>query len=391
MALTNKLTAIADAIREKGNTTELLTLDAMPAAIAALEVGGGGSGDEDIQLHWEGNLDYWNKNGQWDWYFNKYGNKITTNKVSSIIEIFNYAITLKEIPFDINLNASSSGSANNAFNYCYELERIGKINNLNANSFNQMFNNCYRLRNVEFTNINLSSLHSRGSLGRMNEIFSYCYSLRKVQEDFLKEFYNTGSSSVFSSYFRDCYVLDEIVGLSPQSEKLTSNKFSDTFRYCHRLKNLIFDTQADGTPYTVQWQSQTINLYDGIGWDDKSPTSVYYPVAEGKLERMLKYNSGITADKFVSGDITYAALKNDPDWYTNNPHYSRYNHDSAVATINSLPDASAYLESSGGSNNAIVFRNDAGAGTDGGKIGNLTAEEVAVATAKGWTISYKVY
>ena len=44
MALTNKLTAIADAIREKSGTSALLTLDAMPGAVAAIETGGGSGG-----------------------------------------------------------------------------------------------------------------------------------------------------------------------------------------------------------------------------------------------------------------------------------------------------------------------------------------------------------
>ena len=41
MALTDKLTAIADAIRSKTGSTEELTLDAMVAAIAGIEAGGG--------------------------------------------------------------------------------------------------------------------------------------------------------------------------------------------------------------------------------------------------------------------------------------------------------------------------------------------------------------
>ena len=41
MALTDKLTAIADAIRGKTGGADALTLDAMAAAIAALETGGG--------------------------------------------------------------------------------------------------------------------------------------------------------------------------------------------------------------------------------------------------------------------------------------------------------------------------------------------------------------
>lgn len=43
MALTDKLIAIADAIRGKTGGTDALTLDQMATAIAAIETGGGGS------------------------------------------------------------------------------------------------------------------------------------------------------------------------------------------------------------------------------------------------------------------------------------------------------------------------------------------------------------
>lgn len=41
MALTDKLSAIGSAIREKTGGTELLTLDAMPTAIQSIQAGGG--------------------------------------------------------------------------------------------------------------------------------------------------------------------------------------------------------------------------------------------------------------------------------------------------------------------------------------------------------------
>lgn len=75
------------------------------------------------------------------------------------------------------------------------------------------------------------------------------------------------------------------------------------------------------------------------------------------------------------------------DSWTTQREYSRYNHDSAVRTINSLPDTSEYLETAGGSN-TICFKGDAGSLTDGGAINTLTEEEIAVAAAKGWTITY---
>ena len=68
------------------------------------------------------------------------------------------------------------------------------------------------------------------------------------------------------------------------------------------------------------------------------------------------------------------------DWWTGEPSASRYNTTSAIATINSLPDASAYLATAGGTNtikfpNTLDFQN------------NLPEETIALAASKGWTIS----
>ena len=91
--------------------------------------------------------------------------------------------------------------------------------------------------------------------------------------------------------------------------------------------------------------------------------------------------------KRVENDTTYAALKNTDDWWSSDINYSRYNHDSAVETINSLPNTKPYLDANGGTN-TIVFQGNAGAKTDGGAINTLTDAEIAVATAKGWTVSF---
>ena len=95
--------------------------------------------------------------------------------------------------------------------------------------------------------------------------------------------------------------------------------------------------------------------------------------------------------------------KNDPDYYVYNQGsqsydgnelsvgllYSRYNHTSAVETINSLPDCSAYCAEINRTN-TIKFKKYSGALTDGGGVNTLTAEEIAVATNKGWTVSFEV-
>ena len=50
MALTDKLSAIADAIREKTKTTEKMTLDRMPELISSI-TGGGGAAAEYINFY----------------------------------------------------------------------------------------------------------------------------------------------------------------------------------------------------------------------------------------------------------------------------------------------------------------------------------------------------
>ena len=187
--------------------------------------------------------------------------------------------------------------------------------------------------------------------------------------------YLKNSYSYYSNGFYYCYALDELVDLPVQYTKATwtDNAFTYTFDYCHRLKNITFKTNNDGTAIVVNWKNQVIDLTNYVGY-----ASFYRNISE--------YNSGITEDKQVTNTTTYQLLKNDPDWFTCDINYSRYNHDSAVATINTLPNTSAYLASTGGTN-TIKFKGAAGASTDGGAINTLTAEEIAVATARGWTLS----
>ena len=200
-------------------------------------------------------------------------------------------------------------------------------------------------------------------------------SLRSISPAFMSKWYNANTDG-FTPMGRTGGLpsIDELVNI-PLSNKAgvsTSNQFSDIYRLC-RIKNFTYETN-NGQPYVVSWKNQKIDLTNDIGYT----SSISY---------ILNYNSGITADKKVSDAATYEALKNNPDWFTSNKQYSRYNHDSAVATINSLPDTSAYLAANGGTN-TIKFKGESGKLTDGGAINTLTEEEIAVAVAKGWTVSF---
>ena len=129
-------------------------------------------------------------------------------------------------------------------------------------------------------------------------------------------------------------------------------------------------TNEDGTPKKATWKSQTIDLSNFVGYGNAI------------TEQKLPY-SDITTDKKVIDDASYQALKNDEDWYTMDSKYCRYNRTSAVETINTLPDTSETM----GGVNTIKFLGSLGSKTDGGAINTMTEAEIAVATAKGWSVS----
>lgn len=338
-----------------------------------------------------GKCDYRFANNGWNWFINTYGNKIKTENISSMTYIANKSTKVKSFPFVFNTKGCNLFSS--SFSDMTDLEICPKIrgslgsSGIGASfSLDGMIQSCQKLRDVEdlfepdaFAGWSSFKITSSYSAPKPINFYS-CYSLRKVPTWLYKIKLNPESTAfpstnsiLYKNLFRDCYVLDEILNLQVWTctAAATSNLFSDTFTSCERAKDITFETD-NGQPIVAMWKTQTIDLTKvGFGYDTH---------VEG-------YNSGITLDKRVQNDEQYAALKNDPDWYCcNDAKYSRYNHDSAVETINSLPDTSAYLASAGGTN-TIKFKKASGAKTDGGAIENLTAEEIAVAAAKGWTVS----
>ena len=320
--------------------------------------------------------------GGWDWFINKYGNRITTENISDANDMFSYS-TVSNIPFELNFSQSYNASIEYMFSGCSNLTSIPKINNCKPKSMNYFFSECYSLRYLPddiATGFDWSYIDSQTSSwsGARESEFNTCFSLRSIPMDFLAHGNPVAnySNSIYSNGFYSCYALDELVNLPNPHYNATwaRNAFDVSFDFCSRLKNLTFALNPEtNAPYVVKWKSQTIDLSTEVGYCTDSSC-------------ILGYNSGITADKEVTDDETYQALKNDPDWFTTNIEYCRYNHDSAVLTINSLPDASAYITANGGTN-TINFLGESGSLTDGGAINTLTEAEIAVASAKGWTVS----
>ena len=242
----------------------------------------------------------------------------------------------------------------------------------------------------------------------------------------------------YSGYLNNCLDLTEvykkwhsIINNNDSSHDFTSTPNADISgcRYVKSIRNIpiqYIDTNArtslirftgssmipftdsfafatnNGTPYTMNWKSQTIDLSNisyTFGYSRDSYSNDYSSYAQGywKVNNNIFTSNNMTVEE---AKARYDGLKTTDNWYSccNNSVtydgkslylallFSRYNHDSAVETINSLPDTSEYLATAGGTN-TIKFRNYSGACTDGGGINDLTPEEIAVASAKGWTVT----
>lgn len=243
---------------------------------------------------------------------------------------------------------------------CHQLQSVGYIDNMYPSDMSYMYKNCYILRKAPAWFADYVELNNAEGL------FYNCHSLRSLpSKSSLESLYTTKSTlnlgHLARAGFYGCYALNSItIGVSDNYNPYLYNSFYQTFDNCNRLESLTLTGSYPG------WSNQTLDLSVNVGW---APSA----------DNILNYNSGITADKEVTNSETYAALKNDPDWFTCDVNYSRYNHDSAVQTINSLPYCS--------DKNTIKFKGTAGALTDGGAINTLTASEIAKATANNWTVA----
>lgn len=379
MALTNKLTAIANAIRTKTGSTNKLTLDEMPTAISNISSGGGDIPEEALNI--TGNCEYRFAKDGWNWVINNYGNRVTTSSITNASNMF-YNNNLTSIPFDINLRTNSHNSVSNLFGGCSKLEVLPYITGKIGDCF-RMFFDCSRLNHIPddwTTKIDWSAYGTNNYIS-INRTFEGCRSLRRIPQNLINSIVMTNPIGTSYSYYPYnyqydfCHALEELrnIPVSYYSSGNTSNLFNYFVEACSRLKSLTFKTNDDGTPIVAKWKSQTIDMSYSTG----------YALSAWNI---TDYNSGLTTATQITDDASYQSLKNNPDSWTTLIQYSRYNHDSAVETINSLPDTSAYLATAGGTN-TIKFKGASGSATDGGAINTLTEAEIAVATAKGWTVT----
>ena len=339
----------------------------------------GGYIPTDVDLTYTDDVNYLFSKNKYNWLIEHYGDKIKTQDLASISYMFYFSNALRNIPFNLNLKRYTS---NTTIRLCNIFQNCGittppKIispenNHVQIEAMHQMFEQCSLLENIDdnyFDFIdNFSVSQPIYSYCTLNNNFYNCSNLKNYPSSYNKiinkasNLSSTYSGPYYYTFFK-CYKLPKIENLALLNKTTSSNLFNNTFTQMYSLKKLTF------TPNEIrEWKSQVIDLSSNVGYGQLSWYVSKYP-------------------HHVDNDEDYQNYKQYDDWWSSNIAYACYNRTSAVETINSLPDTSAYLATAGGTN-TIKFKGASGSATDGGAIDTMTEEEIAIATAKGWTVSF---
>lgn len=292
-------------------------------------------------------------------------------------------------------------------------------------SFDDIFQNCWKLKHrSDEIIIDHADFYNNGvNYIRFSGTFSNNYSMAEFPQ-WLYGFANSPSLFTYGNLsFSSCYSLQNVV--LPMSNNVAYNS-GYIFDYNCSLKSVKFQTQENGTPYTANWSSSlTWNLGSLGAWADSNTyTYTNYLIMDNSrnvhtftnAKDFIEYAESLGAwtdigYKYTANGVEYtkwSTSTNNNGYFTRFwsyklvycwneqdaeeirakgyiPYgmsyiYSLYNHDSAVETINSLPDCS------GCAAQTIQFAGNAGSAY-GKAISTLTAEEIAVATAKNWTVA----
>ena len=206
MALTDKLEAIADAIRAKTGKTTTMTLTEMPTEIASISSGGGGDELADLLT-----------------------NKITTLN-SNVTSIRQYAFRGATALVSVKLPEATS-IATNSFYGCSKMTSFvaPKLKTIADNAFN----GCSIIPNIV-----LPSLTSGGSY-----MFRYCYGLLTI--DFAV------CANIVANMFYDCRRLTAVILRSSTMAALANTSAFTNCYHFHGTKNSTYNPNGlkDGYIY----------------------------------------------------------------------------------------------------------------------------------------------
>ena len=375
------LSNIASAIRGKNGSTAVYKPGEMAAAITNLPTGGGDT--ETITFSGDISFLFASDGGGALYEAVKNKNLVFTNVRYGRGVFYNMSTNDTITPFTIHLLRGIYNTPGNVdFRGFYERSSVVSnividppIEGASGVEFQNFFAKS-RLKNIDLSCIdtNYPIFGQSCAMG----LFSESGYLRSINFTNSPNKYFAGGNNIqYDGTFYHCFDLDSIEGLYTTLQTTFSG---GTFNNCSHLAKLTFKTasptNAKNPYYGSDIDLSTVGYYTNVSEGYISDSALHYGNDPLFAKSLVRKN----ATKEITNATTYAKLKNDPDAWTTNVAYSRYNKTSAKETLTSLP----YIKETC----TIKFNGEAGSATDGGAIKNLTSSEIAVATAKKWTVAF---
>ena len=374
------LSNIASAIRGKNGSTAVYKPGEMAAAITNLPTGGGDT--ETINFSTDISFLFASNGGGALYEAVKNKNLVFTNIRYGRGVFYGMSTNDTITPFTIHLLRGMYNTPGNVdFRGFYEGSSVVSnividppIEGASGIEFQNFFSKS-RLKNIDFSCIdtNYPIFGQSCAMG----LFSESGYLRSINFTNSPNKYFAGNNIQYDGTFYHCFDLDSIEDLYTTRQTIFSG---GTFNNCSHLAKLTFKTVSTTNTKNPYYGSDidlsTVGYYTNVSEGYISNSALHYGNDPLFAKSLVRQN----AAKEITNATTYAKLKNDPDAWTTNVAYSRYNKTSAKETLTSLP----YINET----HTIKFNGEAGSATDGGAIKNLTSSEIAVATAKKWTVAF---
>lgn len=348
-------------IGNKGGTLPTIQNSAnLSSAIDSIQSGGGSSkyytgsydrtglksiGYTDAAVDWYNNFTYWFESEDDEHLLtqadkNLYG-VVTENNISDYKGILVY------LP---SINTSNISNFYRFIYQCNLLQTIPQLNTSSGTDFRQMFQSCRLLRTIPLLDT------SNGT--RFSSMFSGCSSLSELP------LFNTSNGTAFNTMFQSCNSLKTI----PQFNTSNGTDFSWMFNGCYSLQTIPQLNTVNGTAFNIMFQScYSLSMIPQINMTNAINISSMF--------------SSCYSLKDIGGflNLGQAYLTTQSANYTNYKldlsSTSLLTHDSLMNIINNLYD----IASKGCNAQQLVLGSN--------NMARLTAEEIAIATNKGWTVS----
>jgi surface protein len=322
-----------------------------------------------------------NKAGFTNGAFQTWVEKVTINKlgnVTSFASIFNVFYALQEVV--INATTTSVTSTISMFSNCYHLKSVSLFDTSNVTNITTMFDACYSLETIPSFNF--------GSVITAQQVFLNCYSLTTVPA------LNLGNATSVYGMFQNCQNLKTIAGLTTTK----CQEFGFMFQFCQSLETVpLFDT-SKATSMGNMFQSCQ-SLTEVPAFDTSLVlgfTNTFISCYSLKSIPLLNTVKGTTFTQMFASCVsldelpalnltagtTFTNMFSGTTGITKAPFV---NIKLSFSFVNMMLSRAAIVDIFNGLASGVTSKTITVSGNPG--FAALSVDEIAIATAKGWTIA----